>query len=188
MLTKEDIISQIKNFISDEKRIEFLERILPKQTDKETRKFILLTLANLYEKKQMFNSALTYYTQLSSLLVKFKEQQEIFLKIAKLYVKIFNFSAAEDYLKKAIAASNKSEEERIRQEYIKFCLDEAADYEKKKKILKAIKIYEYLASRDINKIDMLRKIAYLYEKDSMPLEAAKIKRYIKEIEKKEKKE
>lgn len=184
MLTKEEIISQLNNFISDEKRIEWLEKLLTKPINKETRKFVLLTIGALYEKKQMFNSALNYYIQLSSLLEKFKEQQEIFLKIAKLYLKVFNFSYAEDFLKKALAVSNKTEEEKIKQDYINFCLEEAMEYEKKKRFSKAIKFYEYLANKGINKIDMLKKIAYLYELDSMPLQAARIKKYIEELERK----
>ena len=187
-LTKEAIVARLNTFLSDEKRIEWLEKISERPLDKETKKFVFILIAKLYEKKQMFNSALNYYSMASSLVEKFKEAIPLALKIAQLYVRLFNFSYAEDYLRKALSFASSKEQGKIKEAYFNFYLEEAKAYEARKRYRKAIKFYEYLANKDINKLEMLNKIAELYDKAAMPLEASKIKQQIKAIEEKARQE
>jgi tetratricopeptide (TPR) repeat protein len=190
-ITQNFIEEKLKTFLSDEKRIEWLEKISEQIIDKELKKFCYLKIAELYEKKQMISSAINFYVLASSLVEKYKEGFSLALKIAQLYVKNFNFQYAEDFLRKALSYAPLSQKEEIEKKFYNFFIEEAKAYEEKKRFTKAVQFYKYLADKGINKIEMLNKIAELYDKAAMPLEASKIRgqiKFIKEREEEEKKE
>ncbi len=189
-ITQKFIEEKLKNFISEEKRIEWLEKISEQIVDKELKKFCYLKIAELYEKKQMISSAINFYVLASSLVEKFKENVNLMLKISQLYVKNLNFQYAEDFLRKALSYAPLSQKEEIEKTFYNFFIEEAKNCEEKRKFTKAIQFYKYLADKGINKIEMLNRMAELYDKVSMPLEAGKIRsqiKYIKEREEEEKK-
>jgi len=187
-MSVEFIEERLKSFISDEKKIEWLEKISEKISDKELKKFCYLKIAELYEKKQMISSAINFYILASYLVNKFRENKEVMLKIAQLYAKNQNFQYAEDFLRKALSYAPSSEREEIERRFFDSFIEEAKSYEKKKRYMKAIVFYKYLADKEINKVEMLKKIAELYDKAALPLEASKIRSQIKFIKEKEEEE
>ncbi len=185
-LTKEGIINTLKTFISDERKIEFLENLLKKPLDKETKKFVCLKIAELNEKKNILNTALQYLIYAETLCDKYAEKLPLLMKITNIYIKLFDFINAEDFFKKALEIAPLADIDKLEQTYYNFYIEEAKLYELKKRYRKAIKFYEFLANKGINKHAMLEKIAELYDKAAMPLEAGKIRRRIQlELEREE---
>jgi len=187
-ITQKFIEEKLKTFISEEKRIEWLEKISEQIIDKELKKFCYLKIAELYEKKRMLSSAINYYVLASSLIEKYRENIGVMLKISQLYVKSLNFQYAEDFLRKALSYASTREREEIEKKFFNFFIEEAKTYEEKKRFSKAVQFYKYLADKGINRIEMLNKIAELYDKAALPLEASKIRSQIKFIKEKEEEE
>lgn len=178
MQLKEEIFRKLDTFLGDEKKIEFLENLLKKELDNEAKKFIMLKIAELYEKKNLYNSSLHYLLSAATLADKWSEKIPLLMKITQIYIKLFDFINAEDYFKQAIEISNLNDIERLRQEYINYYLKEAKFYEQKNRYRKAIKFYEFLANKGIERYEMLNKVADLYELAAMPVEAGRIRRQI----------
>jgi len=175
---KEEILRKLNAFLGDEKRIEFLEDLLKKQIDKETKKFVCVKLAELYEKKNILNIELQYLIFAENLEDKYSEKLPLLMKIAQIYVKLFDFMNAEDFFKRAMEVAPINDIDRLEDAYLNFYIEEARAYELKKRYRKAIKFYEFIANKGINRTAMLEKAAELYDKAAMPIEAGKIKRSI----------
>ncbi|MEM1535059.1 MAG: hypothetical protein QW199_01390 [Candidatus Pacearchaeota archaeon] len=171
-----EINKKLNHFLSDERRIEFLESLLKKQLDKETKKAICLKISELYERKNLVNSSLQYLIQAEILTDKWAEKLPLLMRIAKIFVKLFDFMKAEEYFKQAIEIAPLGEVDALRQEYINYYIQEAQAYEEKGRPRKAIKFYEFLANKGIRRHEMFLKIADLYDIAAMPLEAGRLRR------------
>lgn len=183
---KEEILKKLNMFISTERKVEFLEKMLEKPLDKETKIFVCLLLSSLYEKKGFYNHAVKYLINAEQNTEKYIEKIPLLMKISKTYIKLFDFVNAEDYFRQAINIASSSNAEVLKKQYYNFYLEEARFYEGKKFYKKAIRFYEYLANNNFFKLQMLEKMAELYDRAAMPLEAGKIKRLIFSIIGKEK--
>ena len=181
-MMKEEIIQRLSMFISDERKIEFLENLLkkPMDLDKETRVFVYFLLSEIYERKKFYEYAVKYLLNAEKLVSKYNERIPLLMKISRLYVKLFNFINAEEFFNMAKNDAPESAIPKLTQQYYNFYLEEAEMYELKKFYRKAIRLYEYLAKNNFRKIEMLKKMIELYDKAGMPIEANRIRRQLQD--------
>jgi tetratricopeptide (TPR) repeat protein len=180
-MMKEEILQKLNTFISEERKIEFLENMLAKPLDKETKVAIYFLLSEIYEKKKFYDHAVKYLINAEKFVTKYNERIPLLMKIAQLYVKLFDFINAEEFFNMAKSEAPDSMITALKQQYYSFYLQEAELYEAKKFYRKAIRLYDYLLKQNYNKLKIMEKMAELYDKAAMPIEANRLRRQIQDL-------
>jgi tetratricopeptide (TPR) repeat protein len=148
-------------------QIDMLGRFLKEPIVMDTKKFVFLKLATLYEKSRMYNEVAKMYNNAADISIPFAEKIKLHTKEAEFYVKTGAFDRVENAMKKAMAEANFREKEQIQNSVKQFVRDHAVLLEKELKRNQAINFYERLLqmrATDQEKIEIKTKLLELYKK------------------------
>ena len=148
-------------------QIDYLSRILKKDTPFEIKKFVLSKLSEIYEKKKMFTDAAKTEYSLAIISTSIGEKIKHHTNEAKLCIQAGVFQRADEAMNKAIHHGNAIEKSQIYIEIKQFYKKLAEDYEKEKKRNQASKLYEKLMDMkisDIEKQELKEKLLNSYDK------------------------
>lgn len=164
-MTKSEIEQEIKGK-GDFVQIDHLTRYIKEPIPLETKKFVFLKIAELYEKAKMFAEAAKMYNNAADLSIPFAEKIKNYLREAELFVKLGTFDRAENAMKKALTQANIKEKEQIYSAIKQFYKNEAMANEKVSKRNNAIKYYEKILEMKISdseRTEIRQKLLELYK-------------------------
>lgn len=159
----EDKLKTLGDFV----KIDYLSTCLKKSLDFDSRKFCLITLSGLYEKKGMFSDAGKLMSFAAEINSTYNGKLEEYMKSADLFIKGGNFSDAEIAFGKAIACANDNQKGSVKAKRKEMFKVQAKDYLKKDKRKHAMEAYEKLLTFDLNpeeKRETQSTLLDLYEK------------------------
>src|SRR3972149_6323145 len=108
-MTKSEIERDLQgkgNFV----QIDHLNRFLKDhQLSMDTKKFIFLKLASLYENSKLFGEAAKMYDNAASISLTFSEKIKHYTKAAETHVKLGAFDRVEESVRKAMSEANSRE-------------------------------------------------------------------------------
>ena len=163
--TKEEIEKRLFGFSVDMLKMEYLENCLKNHLLSEARRFVHFKLAELYEKKLMFGEAVKHMEFVADLSLTFKDKKDSYMKKIDLLIKNSMLLEAEDSFKKALTCANNPKEKQELKDILKsFYLKRAEKLENSGKSNSAIKFYEKLFSSEPNNLDIINKLAVLYNR------------------------
>ncbi|MEK6847949.1 MAG: hypothetical protein AABX50_02395 [Nanoarchaeota archaeon] len=162
--------SEIEQFLQgkgDFVQIDHLGRFLKESIAMDTKKFIFLKLAALYEKAKMLNDAAKMYSHAADLSIPFAEKIKYHVKETELYAKLGAFDRVEQAMKKAFSNANSREREEIYGSVKLFFKEQAKVLEKELKRNQAIRFYEKLLEMRISESErreIKEKLLELYKR------------------------
>ncbi len=165
-MSKSDIEKEIEGK-GDFVQIAYLTEILEKKVPIDVRKFICFKLAEIYEKKGMFDYAAKMFDNIALVSIAFSEKIKHYIKESELYIKAGVFEKADEAMKKAMNQANAVEKQDIHFVVKNFYKRQAEVYEKEMKRNNALRIYEKLLETnitDLEKQEIKKKVLDLYEK------------------------
>lgn len=154
--------------VGDYVKMDFLQQCLNKNLDFDTRKFVLTTLAGIYEQKSMYQEASKLIRASAEINVTFEQKMQDFMHAARLAIKATTFDEAHISLNKALACATERQKPALRENYKQFFITQAEDFLKRDKRKHALETYERLLSLDTLTPEEKRKaqvaLLPLYEK------------------------
>lgn len=171
---KEEIEAKL-NTMSDFVKMEYLESCLKTLPDINVARFCYKKLAELYEKKIMYQEAAKYMAKFGESCVGTREKIEAIIKEAELLIKAGQYDPAIYLYKKAMGLADTAGKFEIKRRMIEFYRKEAELMEKSNRSNAALKIYEKIINYvvDMDKRDIKIKMLKLYQN------LGKITEYIK---------
>ncbi|MEX2017000.1 MAG: hypothetical protein WD876_00835 [Candidatus Pacearchaeota archaeon] len=148
-------------------QIDHLTAFLKQDIPTDIRKFVMIRIAELYEKKFMFREAAKLFNNVAMLVIPFKDKIQHHVKEAELYIKAGDLREADHAMQRALAQANQFEKNDIMFSIKKFYKVQAEAYEKGMRRNNATKMYEKLlelSPTSAEREEYKRKILPLYEK------------------------
>ena len=108
MVTKQEVEESIKDK-DDFIKIDYLNRYLRQADNLDLKKFLLLNLAAVNEKKNLLNDAIKNVVGAADIALTYREKRELFMKEVELWVKLGDFMMAEKALHRAFGYANEQE-------------------------------------------------------------------------------
>ena len=165
-ITKEEIDGMLTGK-GDFVRIDHLSELLKENLGFETKKYICIKLADIYEGRGMLIDAAKMYEAIGIAAVAFSEKMKYYIKETELLIKAGQFERADEAMKKAIGLGNASEKNEIYLAVKEFYKKQAGVYERELRRNHAAKIYEKLLEMNISETErqeIKEKLLKLYEK------------------------
>ena len=164
--TRREIEEKIQN-VGDYVKMDVLSAALKKQIDFDTKKFVLLTLAGIYESRRMFSEAARMMRNAAEINTTYDGKMNDFMKSAELFIKGGNYADSDVSFTKALGSANESQKERIKGMRREAYKAQAKEYLAKDRRAHAIETYEKLLNLDLNPVDKAEAqnaLLGLYEK------------------------
>lgn len=164
--TKEEIEKSLQGK-GDFVRIDHLSELLKENLVFETKKYVCLKLAEIYEGRGMLIDAAKMYEAIGIATVAFSEKMKYYVKETELLIKAGQFERADEAMKKATGLGNASEKTEIYFTIKEFYKKQAGVYEKELRRNHAAKIYEKLLEMkisDAEREEIKERLLALYEK------------------------
>tara|TARA_Y100000310_G_C20660824_1_gene804662 strand:+ start:1683 stop:2240 length:558 start_codon:yes stop_codon:yes gene_type:complete len=149
VVSRREIEEKIKG-MGDYVRIDYLSRCLDRGLDLDTRKFVLVRLAGLYEARKMFSEAAKLLKAAATINTTIKAQIQDFLKSGELFIKGGIFEDADASFSKALALANTREKSEIKYFSKEAYKTQAKNYLNVDKRSNAVKTYEKLLRMDLD--------------------------------------
>ena len=133
----------------------------------DTKKFIYLKLAELYEKAKMFSEAAKMCDHAADLSIPYAEKMGHYKREAELYARAGEFDRSEMAMKKAMSEVNYREKEEIYNSMKDFYKEQGKMYEKMEKRNQAVKFYEKVLEMrisDAERSEIKARLMELYKK------------------------
>jgi len=161
----ENVLNEKGEFI----QIDIINKFLDSSSGlkRDTKKFLFLRLAEIYERRLMISEAAKMYDNLGILVISYFEKIKYFLKEAKLLISKGEFNRAEEAMKKAITQASSVERENIYFEVKHFYKEQAREHEEKMRRAHAVRIYEKLLEMRLDSLErkeIKEKLLGLYDK------------------------
>ena len=161
-MTKSEIEKDLQGK-GDFVQIDHLIRFLKDPIAMDTKKFVFLKLAALYEKAKLLDEAAKMQNNAAELAIPFTEKITYYKKETELYIKSGAFDRAEKAMRDAISQANVKEREEIYAYIKKFYKDQAMECEKNQKRSQAVRLYEKLLEMRISESERSEIKAKLLE-------------------------
>ncbi len=162
--------SEIEKYLQDKGdfvQIDHLTAFLKEDIPTDIRRFAMMRIAELYEKKYMFREAAKLFNNLGMLVVPFKEKIQNHVKETELYIKAGDLREADHAMQRALGQANQLEKNDIMFSIRKFYRAQAEAYEKGMRRANAVKMYEKLlelSSTSAEREEIKAKLLPLYER------------------------
>ena len=147
--TRSEIDAKMKT-MGEYVKMSYLQRAAKSQLDFDTRKFVLLELAKIYEQKGMFLDASKCIRTAADITTTYKEKIGQFMKAVEFTIRGGNFSEGERLFAQALALGNDREKWEMKQMYKQFYFAQAEIYLKNDRRNNAKAIYEKILALDLN--------------------------------------
>ncbi|MFH1585915.1 MAG: hypothetical protein ABIB79_04050 [archaeon] len=151
-LSKSDIEKQIGGK-GDFIQIHHLNQILNEPLIRDTKKFVYMKLAEIYERNRMFNDAARMCDGLAIISIAFTEKVKNHVREAELYIRSGDFRRADGAMKKAMNEANPHEKSEVYYVVKDLYKKQAREYEREMKRNKASQIYEKLLEMNITHLE-----------------------------------
>lgn len=176
-LTRKDIEARLNN-VGDYVKIDFLSQCLRKPIDFDTKKFVQLKLALLYEARNMYAEAARLMNSTADINTTFQGKVNDFMKACELFIKAGKYGEADDALKKALVSGTEKQKFEIKAKRKEIIIKQAEYYVKRDKRKHAMEAYEQALKLELNpdeKKKVQAQLLILYQqlgrvKESMALE------------------
>jgi len=165
-ISRQEIEEKLQQ-MGDYVKMDFLQRSLKTNLDFDTRRFVQIKLAKIYESRNMFAEAGRLIKNSADINTTFKGKIQDYIKSAELFIRGGNFDESENVLKRALACGNSSEKSEIKDNYKKFLLVQSEIYLNQDKRNQARKVLERTLLLDLSyneKREIQDKLLKLYEK------------------------
>ncbi len=165
-MSKSDIEKEIAG-MGEFVQIDHLSSFLKEDLPTDIRKFVMVKIAEIYEKKYMFGEAAKIYNNLSLISIPFKEKIGWYVKEAELYIKGGSFREADAATHKALSQASAFEKNDILFSIKQFYKRQGEAYEKGMRRNNATLVYEKLlelSTTEAEKREVRTKLMSLYEK------------------------
>ena len=188
MIIKERSKAEVEKKLSsmgDYVRIDYLDRILRRDTPLEIKNFAYEKLSALYEDKGMFAESARNMNALADSSITFREKIQRYVKTAELFIKAGMDNEAEKAFSKALACGSSKEKEEIKGKLKEFYFNQAQFYERGRKSNRALAIYEKILRMKITDIEIKevkKKMLPLYDKLGKIQEYFRVKKQLEENE------
>lgn len=156
----QDVKSKYETLNTDLTKMEYLESVLKmSDVNMDVKKFALGMLAELYERRMMFDKAAKAMFGKAGYDITFKDKVETYLKAAEYYAKAANVLGAEDMFSRASREANTEQQMKIQIARKNIYLSIANDLEKRGRMANATKFYEHLLTLKIDDLEkhMIKK-------------------------------
>ena len=130
-------------------KMSYLQRAVKSQLDFDTRKFVLIELAKIYEQKKMFLDGAKCVRAAAELTTTYREKIGYFMKAVGFSVMGNVFSEAERLFSQALALGNEVEKFEMKRMYKKFYFDHADFYLKSDRRNNAKEIYQKILALEL---------------------------------------
>lgn len=153
--------------MGDYVKIHYLTKCLKEPLDFDTKRFVLLTLSNLYEDRKMFLEAAKMTLAAAPINVAFVAKMSDFAKAAELFVKAGHLDEADSTYEKTLACGNEREKFEIKRRRIEFYKQQAELQMRNDKRQNALLVYEKMLGlnlMDNEKKEVQKNLLQLYEK------------------------
>lgn len=139
--------------MGDYVKIDYLQRALNAHLDFDTRKFVLIRLAQMYEDKGMMMEAAKLMKSAAEINTTFKTKIQDYMKTVDLYIRAGSFQDADLMFAQALALGNDREKLDLKGAYKKYYTDLAQFYMQRDKRQFAKKAYEKLLTLDLTPVE-----------------------------------
>lgn len=165
-ISRREVEEKLKN-AGDYVKMDFLSSCLKKEMDFDTKKFVLMKLAEVYELRRMYYEAAKTIRNAAEINVTFEGKLKDFMKSAELFVKSGNFDESDISFNKALGSAKEIEKVQLKQKRKEWYRAQANDYVLKDKRSHAMSAYEKLLGLELNpaeKKEVQTALLGLYEK------------------------
>jgi len=166
-MTKSEIEKDLQgkgNFV----QIDHLNRFLKDHSlSMDTKKFIFLKLASLYEASKLFGETAKAYDNAASVSLTFVEKIKHYTKAAESYARLGAFDRVDEAVRKAMAEANSRERDDLQTTIKMMYKAQAVSLESEMKRSHAVKFYEKLLDMrlsDQERREIREKLSDLYQK------------------------
>jgi len=164
--TRSEIEAKLKT-MGEYVKMSYLQRAAKSQLDFDTRKFVLLQLAAIYEQKHMYLDAGKTIKAAAEITTTFREKMMQFMKSVEFHIRGNDFTEAERIFAQALALGNDREKWEMKQQFKQYYFSQAQDYLKHDRRNNAKALYQKMMSMDLNpqeKSEVQNKLLELYLK------------------------
>ena len=172
------------NAMGDYVKMSYLQRGLESNLDFDTRKFVLLRLAGIYETRKMFLEAAKLVKGAAEINTTFKDKINEYMKTIELYIKGNNYEEADLVLGQAIAISNIKEKTDLKLRVKEFYNSHAKLLFQDDKRSQARHAYEKLLTLDISfseRFEIQKGLLEIYDKLGLISEYYALQRSMKDF-------
>ena len=165
-VTRRELEDKLKN-VGDYVKLDLLSSALKKQLDFDTKKFVLLKLAVIYEERKMFAEAAKMMRNAAEINTTYEAKMSDFMKSSTLFIKGGNFADGEVSFTKALGCATDLQKARLKTARKEAYKAQAKEYVIKDKRSNALVTYEKLLSLDLTpdeKREAQTSLLGLYEK------------------------
>ena len=181
MLRKEMSKAEIEKELygkGDYVQIDNITRFLKENLPMDTKRFLYMKLAGIYERRRMFIEAADVYGKAEEIALTPSEKLNYSVKETEDYIKSGFFDKADAAIRKIISEAKISERNRIMLSIKEVYKNQAQEYEKERRRNHAVKAYEKILTLDISnseKDEINKKLLVLYKELGMIPEYMKLK-------------
>lgn len=164
--TKRELEEKLKN-VGDYVKMDILSFALKRQLDFDTKKFVLLKLAEVYEIGKMFSEAAKMMRNAAEINSTYEGKMNDFMKSCILFVKGGNFSEADVSFTKALGCATELQKAKLKSERKEAFKIQAKEYLARGRRSHAVEAYEKLLSFELSfdeKKEVQTTLLDLYEK------------------------
>lgn len=153
--------------VGDYVKMDFLQQCLKKNLDFDTRKFVLTTLAGIYEDRKILAEAGKLMRASAEINTTYDAKMQDFMKSSELYVKAGVFDESDISFAKALACGSEMQKNILKQKRKELYVKQAEEWLQRDKRKHALDAYEKLLTMELNageKQKAHERLLELYEK------------------------
>ena len=151
-VTRKEIEARLKD-MGDYVKMDYLESCLRKHLDFDTKKFILINLAALYENRKMYFDAGKAMRTAADINTTFQGNVTDFMRAIQLFIRSEKFDEVDITLSKALASADDKDRGKIKQTVKEFYKVHAKLCEQKGKKRSAAEAYERMLTLPVNEVE-----------------------------------
>ena len=177
MVSRQEIEEAIKNK-DDFIKISYLNRFLKQADNMDIKKYVLLNLAAINEKKGLLSDAIKNVTTAADISLTYREKRELYIKEIELWIKYGDFIMAEKALHKTYGYCSEKEKNEVENQYHELFRVRGNILESQGKLRNAVDIYEKLLgiTKSVpKKMELKEKLLNLYDKTGRIREHSRLK-------------
>lgn len=153
--------------VGDYVKMDYLQSVMKKNIDFDTRKFVMMTLSGIYEQRGMFNDAAKLINGAAEINTTFQGKVLDYSKAMELFIKAGSYDESDVAFSKALACCNTVQKNDLRMKRKAMFKSQVKFYLDKDKRTNAMKTYEKFLTLDLTPLereDAQRALTGLYEK------------------------
>ncbi|NCN98969.1 hypothetical protein COU62_02755 [Candidatus Pacearchaeota archaeon CG10_big_fil_rev_8_21_14_0_10_35_219] len=177
--SKHEIELKLKG-MGDYVRMDYLQRAMRSSIDFDTKKFVQIRLAKIYESRNMFKEAAKLIKNSADINTTYRGKIQDYMKSAELFIRGGGFDEADTVFKFALACGNSKEKEEMKNGLKNYYQNQAEYYMKRDKRNQAKKTYEKMMTLSLNddeKKEIRGKLLNLYQALGLIKEYQNLKKY-----------